>query len=210
MGCDIHVHVEHKVNGIWSKVPDTLGPVNPWYDSTRSQTNINQPNIWDLDRNYALFGVLAGVRSNINPILAPRGIPQDLSQEVFDSYQAWGGDCHTPSYYLLSELLVGKEYSYMEHAYVDVAGWIKHKDGIDISESNHVNMYCDGISVSHQEMDRISNMAPILGEEKYYTNIVLDIKYKKIYSWFWDSFLGAMCKIDSNPDNVRMVFWFDN
>lgn len=57
MGCDIHVHFEIKLNGKWE--------------------HYSQPRI---ERNYELFGRIAGVRNeDIRPICPPRGLPRDCS-----------------------------------------------------------------------------------------------------------------------------------
>ena len=58
-------------------------------------------------RNYTLFSVLAGVRDygKVKPISPPRGMPDDLSTEVADEYEGWGGDAHSASWYSLDELI---------------------------------------------------------------------------------------------------------
>lgn len=99
MGTDIHACVECKIDGCWTAVRPL-----------------------DLDRNYNLFAILAGVRRDHEPIAEPRGLPadrdpksctsiwhQDKARPHHDSkYDACGsyefGD-HTRSWLLLSELL---------------------------------------------------------------------------------------------------------
>lgn len=58
MGCDIHAHIELKVNGKWE--------------------HYSCPNI---QRWYTLFTRICGVRGNdnITPIDKPRGLPEDLN-----------------------------------------------------------------------------------------------------------------------------------
>lgn len=57
MGCDIHLHVEVKVNNKWE--------------------HYSHPQI---RRDYRLFGIMAGVRdSSVIPISEPKGLPEDLS-----------------------------------------------------------------------------------------------------------------------------------
>lgn len=56
MGCDIHGVLQHKEKGQWV-----------------------DKEILDIDRNYSLFGVLAGVRGFYEvPIDEPRGLPKDF------------------------------------------------------------------------------------------------------------------------------------
>jgi hypothetical protein len=56
MSCDIHVHVEIKVNGTWH--------------------HYNHPRV---EQSYSLFSKMAGVRGKLEPIAPPRGLPADLS-----------------------------------------------------------------------------------------------------------------------------------
>lgn len=56
-------------------------------------------------RSYALFGILAGVRSNMfKQIDDPRGLPNDVSDTVLAAYKEYEYDWHTPSWYTLDEL----------------------------------------------------------------------------------------------------------
>lgn len=58
MGCDIHEFVEIKVNGQWVYAGKII-----------------------IYRDYALFGVLAGVRDHdIDPVAEAKGIPSDMSK----------------------------------------------------------------------------------------------------------------------------------
>lgn len=57
MGCDIHFFIEHKKEGKWTKV------INP-----RADENLEYPDYepdWGLDRDYELFALLCGVRSEL-------------------------------------------------------------------------------------------------------------------------------------------------
>jgi hypothetical protein len=59
-------------------------------------------------RCYDLFGVLAGVRSSLEPMDYPRDIPDDTTDEIRDNYESWGFDAHSATYYYLYELLDSK------------------------------------------------------------------------------------------------------
>lgn len=82
MGCDVHVYVEVKINGQWCSYA--------------------HPNV---DRDYELFGVLAGVRRDGPPIVEPRGVPDDLGEVARMKYESWGYDAHTPSWFGPDEML---------------------------------------------------------------------------------------------------------
>lgn len=78
MGCDIHLHVEIKLNGKWEH----------W----------NHPYIV---RNYSLFAKMAGVRAYCNevePISKPRGLPGDISVVTKFDADCWKNDGHSHSW----------------------------------------------------------------------------------------------------------------
>lgn len=75
MGCDIHFHIEYKIDGQW--------------------VLMHQPRI---NRDYTLFGLLAGVREvNLAPY-ATRGLPDDISVGTRVSSEYWSEDGHSHSY----------------------------------------------------------------------------------------------------------------
>jgi hypothetical protein len=80
MGCDIHLFIELKIDDRWEFYahPD----INRWYD---------------------FFGILAGVRSLEEPLVPPRGIPNDLSGTVKLYWKRWEADGHTPSWITTKE-----------------------------------------------------------------------------------------------------------
>lgn len=73
MGCDIHAHIELKVNGKWEHYSCPL-----------------------LKRWYALFARIANVRNDgsIEPISLPRGLPDDLNIVTKLEADSWKGDGH--------------------------------------------------------------------------------------------------------------------
>ena len=75
MGCDIHLHIEIKMDGKWEHY------ANPW-----------------VDRCYALFGVMAGVRGDGPAIVEPKGLPEDMSIITRADYEMMERDAHTPSW----------------------------------------------------------------------------------------------------------------
>lgn len=81
MGCDIHLHIELKIGGQWQHY--AAPQINRWYD---------------------LFGVMADVRGCGPAIIAPKGLPEDLSVITAMSYKSWGSDAHTPSWFNLEEI----------------------------------------------------------------------------------------------------------
>jgi hypothetical protein len=90
MGCDVHACLERRTTDGWR-----------FY------------NALELDRNYHLFGILAGVRRDHEPIVPQRGLPPDLDPRSVtreshhgDSYYETGHDFgdHSFSWLTLTEL----------------------------------------------------------------------------------------------------------
>lgn len=83
MGCDIHCHVEIKIDGKWE--------------------HYNMPRV---GRNYRLFALLADVRNydGIEPISPVKGIPGDLSLLTRLDAEYWGTDGHSHSWLSVEEM----------------------------------------------------------------------------------------------------------
>lgn len=73
MGCDIHLHTEVKIDGIWH--------------------HMGNPSI---PRYYDLFAKIAGVRGDAEPVNFKAGIPDDATFLTKIDYQHEGSDAHTP------------------------------------------------------------------------------------------------------------------
>ena len=84
MGCDIHLHFEVKINGIWEH----------W----------SNPHI---DRDYSLFAKMANVRTpdGIKPISEPKGLPNDLTRATKFDCKDWEGDGHSYSWFSLDDIV---------------------------------------------------------------------------------------------------------
>ncbi len=76
MGCDIHIHFEIKVDDEWLH-----------YSAPR------------IDRDYDLFEKMAGVRGSVeNAIVAPKGMPDNVSKTTLMEFRWLGSDGHTFSW----------------------------------------------------------------------------------------------------------------
>lgn len=67
MGCDIHAYIEYQ----------------PFENQTDYWWSVGHIHI---RRDYLLFGVLAGVRWPISPVVEPRGVPDHLGFDASDDY----------------------------------------------------------------------------------------------------------------------------
>lgn len=88
MGCDIHAHIEVKLDGVWHHY--SCPP---------------------LQRSYKVFSRICGVRNGVigmpyyvQPITEPRGLPDDLSEVTKQIYLFEEQDSHTPSWLSGNEL----------------------------------------------------------------------------------------------------------
>lgn len=96
MGCDIHMCVE--LND-WGWVPEKDTEERRWQLVIAEAASYGE-------RNYGLFGILAGVRDSRLPLLVePRGMPDDASLAACAESARLGRDGHTHSWITLKEVL---------------------------------------------------------------------------------------------------------
>ena len=163
MGCDLHSHVEVRKDGRWQ---DVTGSVDWGWDSGPFE-----------DRSYNVYGWLAGVRnySAVGPVEEPRGFPDDASVTVRQDFEGWGWDGHTPSWFLVSELLA-----------VDYDATVNNRR---VNRQLAPN-YWSGDVTGKPEEGEIKPLREFLGTP------------------FMDQ-LDTLATL-GDPENVRVVFWFDN
>ncbi len=94
MGTDIHVNVLHRQSDGSYKI------LNVYDENGNEITYRMRFN----DRNYALFGKLAGVRSWEDPIVEPRGLFYGLPADVVEHYDNADYGYHTPTWFDYVEL----------------------------------------------------------------------------------------------------------
>ena len=65
MGTDIHMFVEHQFGDKWKRVSDKRGIISPHYseDLSDHMKELLSEKRWHPGLHYALYGLLAGVRS---------------------------------------------------------------------------------------------------------------------------------------------------
>lgn len=107
MGCDIHMVLEQRHNNRWVGIRDYDGLYTTAMRISPKNYGDNAPEIdnymgWVVrNRNYELFSKLASVRGHGPP---PRGLPKDISDLARIHTDDWGGDGHSHSWGLLSEI----------------------------------------------------------------------------------------------------------
>lgn len=86
MGTDIHIHLEYQQR--------KKGKKPRWM-------HVNKE--FEEQRRYLMFGILAGARSDVEPLFPPRGLPDDITQKTLRDHDDWGGDAHTESWLTTEE-----------------------------------------------------------------------------------------------------------
>lgn len=235
MGCDIHIFVERRRGDKWETVSGK-DPMQDWYKKQyKKATNIESIKFyreryeksmnpcyknWICDtRNYRLFSLLANVRNGISirfgeistghrlvPISDPKGLPEDVTDIVKEEYEMWGCDSHSASYLTLKELIDGTKNKKIFYRYlVSKEEYVQYKTG------GHPESWCGGSNaklITNEEMDRWIAGEIQFGENEFIHTILE-----------WEEDLGEtgifhiikeLEDLLENPENVRIVFWFDN
>ena len=235
MGCDIHFYVEKKAEGKWinsQKVAiehddDTIPDV-PYEDRIYS------------GRNYSLFGILANVRNGSDfagcdtgnafiPISEPKGLPDDVSEEVKAISDGWEPDCPSHSYHTLRDLL---DYDWTQMAtqrgWVTAQGYFDYINQSSYNENEAPSEYCGGAfgkdirhidaMVMESEVEAVSsqhenyhNKRDAVAKELKDTYCLLEWKlpYYKTCRRFLSDTIPQLLRLGS-PEDVRIVFWFAN
>lgn len=167
MGCDIHELVERK------------SPTYGWINSGCP----------DLNRDYELFSVLAGIRNsyNLKPISEPRGLPEDVCSEMKYNSEHWDSDGHSHSYVTLKEL---KEFDLNQEFHDDRL--ITSKD-----DSGKITSTCAWSSSPTLGVVGNRKVFSVWGAEHFNSLIAYMENVKSFH------------KIESD-ESVRLVFFFDN
>ena len=209
MGCDIHFFVETKQNdGTW-KSADTW--VSDDWDPGRMKIPYDEH--FYQDRNYNLFAILANVRnySDFNPISEPRGLPEDASPDVKAQSDVWDMDGHSHSYLTVTEL---KAYDWDQQT--------QHQGIVNLEEfkvylqKGKPNSWGDGVFgpnvviVEREEgVSFISDPSKIPKDKEVYINVDWTESYRDSAGEFLTKTLPKL-EVLGDPENVRIVFWFDN
>jgi len=218
MGCDIHLYVEKRAkNGKW---------VYASAKKHRCNTSFGEQygyDYWYDGRNYSLFSILANVRNGWGfagvptgegfiPISEPRGLPSNVCSKIKTESDGWGGDGHSHSWLTLKEL---QDYDWKGHTTIHI-GVVNEQEFKEYLENGVPSGWAGGISgdgittVTNDEMrDIISGVTPREPGKRYITSIKWPESYYSCTRDFVDRVIPNLAKI-GDPEDVRIVFWFDN
>lgn len=184
---------------------------------------------WDDDydlrgRNYNWFAILADVRNGsgfagcdtgdkFTPIAMPRGLPDDASPEIKRESDQWGVDGHSHSWFTLREIL---DYDWdsgaIQRGYVDASEFKKYIENGkpsswwgDVRGGNVVRI------TNNQMKDVIMGVYGNLNpDDTHYTQIEWGEPCRDaVGSQYLDTILDKLAEY-GEPEEVRIVFWFDN
>lgn len=229
MGCDIHAFIEiydqeekewgcHSSPGIWRNY--SLFSV-----------------LADVRNGYGFAACDTGDR--MNPIDDPRGLPDDVSMVINDDYESWGCDAHSASYLSLRELLdYDWDQMSVERGIVSLGEYLAMKIEGRITPRSYcggTNQNVISLEQFQKNVDHlIEPIKKLVGynvlktpEEKheYIINAIrriLEVReqaknclmqweesYRDLCEDFLENVVVGMEGL-GDPDDVRLVFWFDN
>jgi hypothetical protein len=195
----------------------------------------------DLSRNYILFAILANEEDGfeiisenftkgIIPISKkPRGIPQDVSKEVYEKTKDSVDYLRfTPSWVTLKEIIDYPHWDtyFLNRMYVNKDDYQKYKnsdnsnmiiiddnfldDGFYSKDENFDPLFPDSFRkhVRNKRMEELiieNNFKP---EFEYNTIIVYKQKYKMVCKQFYDELLPKLMSLDTDFEGIRLVYSF--
>lgn len=180
---------------------------------------------WIYDgRNYGLFAILANVRNGYGfagvdtgdgfvPIKMPKGLPTNVSFFVEEEARRWGIDGHSHSY------LTAKELSDYDWFQLSVKrGVVNEKQYKVFLEKGIPDSYSGDswgnniIHLTNSEMDALLNGTfPREEGKSYHTKVSWKETYQEASGYFYSQTLPALKELaQDKPEDVRIVFWFDN
>ena len=210
MGCDIHLHVEVKDSetGTWKMFRGNERE-NPYYDAEYALDCPGSiyaeriiPEQFYAGRNYDLFAILADVRNGYGfagcdtgdgfvPICKPKGLPEDLSPEVRGDADHWGWDGHSHSWHTLVDL---QKYDWDRTT--KLRGYVSPEAARMFKETGELpGGWCGWTS------------------QEDWVQLEWPISYRECVKYFLERTMKRLEEVAEEfggPDNVRIVFWFDN
>lgn len=211
MGCDIHMYAEKLGDSGWELVNDLEQFAYPYSDFSFPEPGY-VTTIYH-GRNYDLFAILADVRNggDINCIRHPRDLPDDVSEELLEMWTQWGTDAHSTSYFTLQELI---EFDWGETVYRNESVFVKHIQMDLFSYRRLLRLIRDNSKLVEAAWKYINSPTSVTKTEKYTDNTTVetgaDVTYRSLSPHFFEYTMEKLAEMVSDPDDIRIVFWFDN
>lgn len=235
MGCDIHLYVERRVEGVWT-------PADMWKPSKHAEDegrlSLDYQDAFYHDRNYDLFAILADVRNGHGvagvttglgfvPIAEPKGLPDDVSDVLKAESDYWDSDGHSHSWHTVADLMAYDWTQTTTHV-AEIGGydfwrweqWSRRQGESPESYAGSIS----GASIEHiseDEMRAIITQATDGLERDAWESAVRRSTARKVTRIQWEQPYYKCCRRFLSdtlprlwrlgaPEDVRIVFWFDN
>lgn len=236
MGCDIHLYVEHRVDGVWQSADKWTK--DKWTEH-ESIMSVDYDDQFYTGRNYELFAMLAGVRNrfDIVPISDPRGFPDDISPQLAELDVD-----HSASWLTLAELLA---YDWTQT--VTMSGWVgvtewawwrdhpkegprSYSQGVGGGNVHHLpkehfeqawqrlraeRQYPEGrwaaahLTERDSDAPDVERFTALIGGGSPYCTVSWNVPYYQEASDFFGTVIPRLLRLGA-PDDVRIVFFFDS
>jgi len=230
MGCDIHIRAEVRKDGKWNLVAEPKFE-NPFYDpeTEAKYGKDDSSGYWKKmcvdpyrGRNYDLFAFLANVRNDglITPLSEPRGVPKDISDDgrAFMGDDGESVDGHSHSYFTLKELL---EVDWNQK--IGQTGWITIKQYKELKAGKLPDSWSGGVfghGIRHLKPDEadahIKAGTEQEGDDKNwqaprdYVSATWHNTLKDVCGYFHNNTLPMLKDLGYPPEDIRIIFFFDN
>lgn len=197
MGCDIHMMVEVKkeINNDEKWVSYDHFRKNPYYGVLEDEDELQRVDLYDA-RNYVAFSQLCGVRSYFDDsprISEPRWIPSDSCDYIKGEVKKWDGDAHSHSFATLADIVRFRA----TLAPTKFKGMISQQQAMELDEHGKKPdswfAWTSNDSYVHREWDDLVDALKPIQEA---------LEQRAIENW-WH-------KDNIEPENIRIVFFFDN
>lgn len=188
MGCDIHLYKEKKIDGEWVTA-------DVWEDEYGDGLDVPYKKQFN-QRDYALFGFLAGVRRESNISLKPTGIPDNASANVKACYKRWEGDAHSASSLTLDSLKW--HWANLSDKFITVSG-MKDSEGLN-------NLARSIMGKGDTDWDLLYPYCQWANQDNYEKFSI------EVPCHFELSNIEELINLfdDIEAEECRIVFWFDN
>lgn len=234
MGCDIHLYVEKRVGGKWASADTFFRDEDGWL-STYDNSGKLKNHAFYHGRNYSLFAILADVRNGFGfagvdtgdalvPICQPKGLPENASEEVITMASYYGGDGRSHSWLTVREI---QEYDWTqvavkrgvvspaEYARYLLVGepraWVGAAVGGAVRNVSNREMEAEILQGADRAISWVDfrRLAADQSQTEVYTQVSWEVPYYDCATVFLSQTLPRLWRL-GGPDDVRIVFFFDN
>lgn len=208
MGCGIHLYVER-----YDNIAKTWVSADKWTEEEYG-SEVRYKDLFYSDRNYDVFSILADVRNGVGfagiptgegftPIALPRGLPDNVSPEVKECSFELAGDGHSHSYFTIQEIM---DYDWLQTT---------TKTGVVSMEAYERWKHYPAAPSAYSDSVVGPNIltvpeSELPNEEATHVQVSWNTTYWECAQRFLGELLPKVWKISTDPEKVRIVFWFDN